>query len=73
MSKLHHSFCSAGVGALVPGFEKSDTDPKPKPKLLRCKNIVNIVLFNIRTSNTENQLPELTVFQAELNIVIICI
>ena len=41
---------------LVLLLEKSDIELKPKPKsnLLRCKNIVNIATFNIKTLNTIN-------------------
>ena len=42
---------SAVVGALT---------PKPKQKLLICKNIVHIATSNVRNFNTVNQLPELT-------------
>ena len=44
---------SSEIGALAPVFEKSDTVPQPKPNLLRGKNIINIVTFNIRTLNTK--------------------
>ena len=44
---------SAEVGALVPVSERSATEPKPN--ILRCKNIVNIESFNIRTLNSINQ------------------
>ena len=60
------------VGALAPVFEKSATDSKPKPKLLKCKKIVNIAAFNIRTLNTVNQLPELAASADKHNIDIIC-
>ena len=40
---------SAEVGALTLMFEKSATELKPKPKLLKCKNIVNIATFNVQT------------------------
>ena len=40
--------------ALAPMFEKSATKLKPKSKLRRYKNIVNIVTFNVKTSNTVN-------------------
>ena len=33
--------CFVEVGALASVFEKSATELEPKPKLLRCKNIVN--------------------------------
>ena len=65
--------CSTAVEALTPVFKKSATELKLKPKLLRCKNIVNIATFNVRTLNRINQLPEMTVFAAEHNIDIICI
>ena len=42
---------SAEIGALASVFEKSATEPQPKPKLLR---IVNILTFNVKTLNTVN-------------------
>ena len=47
---------AAEVGALPQVFEKSATEPKPN--LLRCKNIVKIVTFNVWLLNTINQLPK---------------
>ena len=50
------------AGDLVPVFEKSNTEPKQmhKAKLLKCKSIVNVAVFNVRISNTVYQLPDLT-------------
>ena len=49
------------------------TEHKPKPKLLTCKDIANIAIFDVRTLNTINQLTELTASAAEHIIDIICI
>ena len=59
--------CSAEVGTLVLVFEKSAAEPKSN--LLKCKSIVNIVIFNVRTLNT----IELMAFAAKHNVDIICI
>ena len=48
---------SAEVEALATVFKKSATKLKPKTKFLRSKNIVNIVVFNVRMLNSVNQLP----------------
>ena len=66
---------SAEVGALDPVYKKTVIEPKPelKLKLIRCKSIVNIARFNIRTLNTVNQLPELTASTDKHHIDIICI
>ena len=64
---------SAEVGALAPVFEKSDGEPKSKPNLLRCKNIISIATFYVRTLNTINQLPKLIASTVKCNISIICI
>ena len=44
-------------------FEKSPT--KLKLNLLRCKNIVNIAIYNISKLNSSNQLPEFKASAAE--------
>ena len=44
-----------------------------KINFLRCKNIVNIVTFNVRTINIINQLLEFTASAAEHNTDIICV
>ena len=66
---------SAEVRALAPVFEKSVTELKLKSisKLLRRKNTVHTVMFNVKTSNRVNQLPELMASAAEHNRDIICI
>ena len=53
--------------ALFPVFEKSETESKPN--LLRCKNIVHIATFNVRTLN---QLLELTASAVGHNLYNIC-
>ena len=60
----------AEVGVLEPVFEKSTTALKLKsnPKLLRCKNKVYLMTFNIRTLERIGQLPELTASVTEYNI-----
>ena len=65
---------SAKIEPLAQVFKKSTTKLKlkPKPKLLRCKNTIHIVTFNIRSLNGVNQLLELTASAAE-RINIICI
>ena len=50
---------SAEVGALVPAFQKSVTELKSNPKLLRCKNTVHITAVNVRIVNRIDHLPEL--------------
>ena len=50
--------CSAEVGIIFLVFKKSATVPKPKPNLLRCKNIVNVTTFNVWALNTINEPPE---------------
>ena len=66
---------SAKIAALAPGFEKSATElkRKPKQKLLQCRSLVHIATFNGRTLNRLCHLPELTAFVVEHNIDIICI
>ena len=51
---------------------ESATELKPKPKLLRYKNIIK-ARFNFRTLNTVNQLPEQTASVNNHNMDIICI
>ena len=58
---------------ITPVFEKSATEFKPKPKLLRSKNTIHIVTFNIRTFSRVNQLPLLTASIAKHIIDIISI
>ena len=49
-------------------------EAKTKPKLLRCKNIVNIETFKFKTLNTKKkQLPELTASAVEQNIDVISV
>ena len=59
----------AEVGALASVFEKSATELK----LLKCKQIIQIATFNVRTLNWIGQLPELTASAVEHKIDIICI
>ena len=61
----------AEVGALASVFEKSATELKPK--LLKCKQTIQIAIFNVRTLNRIGQLPELTASTVEHKIHIICI
>ena len=63
--------CPVEIGALAPVFEKSATVLKLKPKLLKCKSIIQIVTFNIRILNEIGQL--LTASAIDHNIDIICI
>ena len=60
----------AEVGALASVFEKSATELKQK--LLKCKQTIQIVTFNVRTLNRIGQLPELTASAVEHKIDIIC-
>ena len=64
--------CPAEVGALASVFEKSATELKQQ-KLLKCKQTIQIVTFNVRTLNRIGQLPELTALAIEHKIDIICI
>ena len=71
----HIAFCgvkqeahSIKIGALTQKIEKSVIKLKHKPKLVKCKNSVNIPTFNVMTLNKANQLPELIAFAAEHNI-----
>ena len=52
-------------------FEKSATELKQT--LLKCKQTIQIVTFNVRTLNRIGQLPELTASAVEHKIDIICI
>ena len=54
-------------------FKKSATQLKLKQKLLKCKCIIQIVTFNVRTLNRLGQLLELTATAIDHNIDIICI
>ena len=54
-------------------FEKQDTESKPKPNLVRCKNIVKIAALNVCTLKTINQQPEFTSSAVEHNIDMICV
>ena len=63
--------CSAEIRALALVLEISTTELKLKPKLLKCKNMVDIETFNVKTLNVVNQLPELTASVAEHDIDII--
>ena len=62
----------AEVGALASVFEKSATELKQQ-KLLKCKQTIQIAIFNIITLNRIGQLPELTALVIEHKIDIICI
>ena len=62
----------AEVGALVSVFEKSTTELK-RQKLVKCKQILQIATFNVRTLNRIGQLPELIASAVEHKIDIICI
>ena len=53
-------------------FEKSATELKQE-KLLKCKQTIQIAIFNIRTLNRIGQLPELTASTVEHKIDIIFI
>ena len=63
--------CPAEVGALASVFEKSATELKQK--LLKCKQTIQIVTFNVRTLNRIGQLSELTASAVEHKIDVICI
>ena len=62
----------AEVGALASVFEKSAIELK-RQKLLKCKQTLQIVTFNVRTLNRIGQLPELIASAVEHKIDIICI
>ena len=62
----------AEVGALTSVFEKSATELK-RPKLLKCKQTLQIATFNVRTLNRIGQLPELIASVVEHKIDTICI
>ena len=62
---------SADIGVLAPELKKSTIEPRPN--LLRCKSIVNIRIFNVRTLKIIHQLPDLIAYAAEHNIDIICV
>ena len=59
------------VEALALVFEKSATEFKPK--LLKCKDTIQITTFNVRTLNIIGQLPGLTASTIDHNISIICL
>ena len=63
--------CHAEVGALASVLEKLATELKQE--LLKCKCIIQIATFNIRTLNRIGQLLELTTSAIDHNIDIICI
>ena len=65
----HH----AEVRALASVFEKSATELKLKQKLLKCKQIIQIATYNVRTLNRIGQLPELIASAVEHKIYIICV
>ena len=55
-NRIAHHACKKGVrpaevGALASVFEKSATELKLKQKLLKCKCMIQIVIFNVRTIN----------------------
>ena len=62
----------AEVGALASVFEKSATELK-RPKLLKCKQTLQIATFNVRNLNRIGQLPELIASAVEHKIDITCI
>ena len=62
----------AEVGALASVFEKSATELKQQ-ELLKCKQPIQIVTFNVRTLNRIGQLPELTASAVEHKIDLIFI
>ena len=62
----------AEVGALASVFEKSATELKQQ-KLLKYKQTIQIVTFNVRTLNRIGQLPELTASAVKHKVDIICI
>ena len=61
---------SAEIRVLAPVFKKLATELKPKPKLLRCKNIVKVT-FKARILNSLNTLAEMKASAADHNIDII--
>ena len=65
--------CPAEVGVLASVFKKSITELKLKQKLLKCKHIIQIATFNVRTLNRIGQLQELTASVIDHNRDIICI
>ena len=62
----------AEVGALASVFEKSASELKQQ-KLLKCKQTIQIVTFNVRTLNRIDPQLELIVSAVEHKIDIICI
>ena len=49
---VKHGVCSAEVGTQAPELKKIARELKTEPKLLKYKNIGNIMTFNISTLNT---------------------
>ena len=47
--------------------------PRKQQKLLKCKQTIQIAIFNVRTLNRIGQLPELTASAVEHKIDMICI
>ena len=67
------ALCAGKKGRILASvFEKSATEFKQQ-KLLKCKQAIQIVTFNVRTLNRIGQLPELTASAVEYQIDIICI
>ena len=62
----------AEVGTLASVFKKSTTELKQQ-KLLKYKQTIQIVTFNVRALNRIGQLPELTALAVKHKIDIICI
>ena len=60
----------AEVGALASVFGKSATELK-RPKLLKCKQTLQIATFNVRTLNRIGQLPELIAVEHKIDIICI--
>ena len=65
--------CPAGVGVLVPQFERSDTKLRLKQKLLKCRSSIKIATFKVKTLNRICQLPEQAASAIDHNIDIRCI
>ena len=61
----------AEIGTLASVFEKSATELKQK--LLKCKQTIQIVTFNVRTLNRIGQQSELTASAVKHKIDVICI
>ena len=65
--KLHHSSRVKKVGALASVFERSAAELKQQ-KLLKCKQTIQIAIFNVRTLNRIGQLPDLTASAVEQKV-----